>query len=115
MVTGLKVMTLADKHKLDAMEFFLIRVTFSIYSGWVTAATIVGTAIMFKSWGMSNDDSKRSANAWTWMEFMMFFDEETWGCVIMFVALAIYNVASWRQLNPMFGCVYIWASGAILK
>jgi len=91
------IMKIIDTHtpKLNWTEFILIRVTFSLYAGWVTAATIIGFFILFKTWGAS-DPLTKSKRAWDFAGWLMFMDEEAWGCVIICVALVFYSVWSWR-------------------
>jgi hypothetical protein len=111
---GLKILGIVDKPRFNWTEFVLIRTTFSIYAGWVTVASILSTLMLLKTWGMSDADAK-SKEAWDFMDFMMFMSEEAWGCVIICFALIFFNVISWGHKNPMYGCVFIWASGAILS
>ena len=72
---------------------------------------------MLKSWGASDPASIRPKNekAWEFADVLMFMSEETWACVIIGIALIIYEVAAWSERNPVFGAVFIWALGAILN
>ena len=40
-----------------SLDYWLMRVVFSIYTGWVTAATILNVSFVFKiSFGLDTDD-----------------------------------------------------------
>lgn len=88
----------ANRTKLEigSPEFIGLRVGFSIYSGWVSAAFIINVASYLK------------------MEYGMMEDESYWACVILYVALAIYVLVSFIEKNPVFGCVYVWVLLAIM-
>jgi hypothetical protein len=95
LVTDIIIMMKALRAKnLSVIEFLTLRVGFSIYSGWVTAATIINTTIILKSVGME-------AN------------EETWGVIILWVALVVYTLASFNERNFAYGAVFIWVLLAI--
>ena len=47
-VTCLYIMMLANRAKLAEIEMVCIRVVFSVYSGWVTAATIINITGVFQ-------------------------------------------------------------------
>lgn len=74
-----------------------MRGTFSLYAGWLTAATILNTTIVLRSYGVSGGD----------------VEEENTTIVILWVAFAIYNAAAWAEWNPLFGSVFIWVIMAI--
>lgn len=111
--TLLKILAIVDKAKLNITEFILMRVTFSIYAGWVTAATTVGFTIIFKTWGLTDPETK-NIRAWDFLSFLMFMSEEAWDIVFMCAVLVFYNVVAWRNQNPIYGCLFLWAFGAIL-
>jgi len=56
LVTNIVMMTISDREEVWWPEILFIRAPFSIYTGWVTAATILNTTYMLKSWGMADDD-----------------------------------------------------------
>ena len=70
-----------------------------MYAGWVTVATILNTTLLLKSFGVADPNIP--------------IDEETSTCIILWVALIIYNVATYLERNPLFGGIYIWAIFAI--
>lgn len=52
LTTALTNMIIADQMEVWWPEVFLVRIPWSIYSGWLIAATLLSTSSMFKSWGM---------------------------------------------------------------
>ena len=98
-VTCLWIMILASRAKLEDIEITCIRVVFSIYAGWVTAAVILNITGVLQSYGMNDPNAGLS--------------EVTWGVIVIFVALFIYILASYREKNPLFGALYIWVLLAI--
>jgi len=76
----------------NCIEFLTIRIAFSIYSGWVTAATILNVSIALKSAGL--DDSV--------------IDEASCTIAILYIAWVIYLLISLKYKNPVYSAVYIW-------
>lgn len=74
-----------------------MRGTFSLYAGWLTAATILNTSIVFRAYGLKGSD----------------IEEENLTIVILWVAFAIYNARSYMDWNPLYGSVFIWVIMAI--
>ena len=99
LVTQLYIMQKAVRAKINTMEFISLRCGFTIYTGWLTAATILNAAIFLKSVGMVDPSAGLS--------------ETTWVCVILYIALIIYIVTSFMERNPLFGAIYIWVLFAI--
>ena len=95
LVTAIIILWHALRTKLNAVEFITLRVGFSIYAGWVTAASIVSASIAFKSLGLNTN-------------------EETWTLIILIVALLIYTAYSSLERNFVFGAMYIWVLVAIM-
>jgi len=81
-------------NKLTATEMIGFRFGMSIYSGWLSTATILGAAIMLKTWGCSY------ANGW---------NEAAWTVTMLWIAFAIYCLNTFLNRDPLFGAVYIWA------
>lgn len=48
LVTCIWILMLSTRNKVNTFEFITLRCGFSIYSGWVTAATILNIAIVLK-------------------------------------------------------------------
>ena len=90
----------STRNETNWIEWIAIRGGFSIYSGWVTAATILNVTYMIKSWGFNETDVE-------WL------DEEIATIVIAWVAFVIYNLATYIERNPMYGAVFIWVITAI--
>jgi len=94
LVTALIMGKRAVNNKLTVPEMIGFRFGMSIYSGWLSTATILGAAIMLKTWGWS------SANG----------DNEVIPTIVMlWVAFVIYCVNTFLNRDPLFGGVYIWA------
>lgn len=64
----------------------------SVYSGWLSAATILNTSIVLKHSGI--------ADGW---------NEELWAVIILWVAVAIYGVNSFLNNDPVYAGVFVWA------
>jgi len=91
--TCLHLMLLVSQNKLNLAEFIFLRVGISIYTGWVTAATILNAAFVLINTGMNVDKG---------------FNEEGWSKAILIVAFILYNIVMYLELNPLFGAVYVW-------
>ena len=87
------------EYKVNIVEFIALRIGFSLYTGWVTAATILNVSFFLNSVGMKNPNAG--------------FDETTWVVIIFYIALVIYILASFVERNPLYGAVYIWVLFAI--
>ena len=101
------------------LEVLMVRLPFSVYSGWVTGATILNTLYMLKSFGMSDKkmvDSSKNAGAgwWDWAQPLMFINEESWTIITLWAVEIFFEVISWWERNPVWGSVFTWASSAIL-
>jgi len=99
LVTQIFIMQKTTRAKVNIVEFVTLRMGFTIYTGWVTAATILNTTFFLKSVGMKDPSAGLS--------------ETTWVVVIFYVALVIYILASFMERNPLYGGVYIWVLMAI--
>jgi hypothetical protein len=82
---------------LNWTEYITLKVGFSIYAGWVTAATILNACFSLKTSGIADPD----------------YDEEAIGVKILWVAFIVYVAATVSEKNPYFGLVFIWATLAI--
>ena len=89
----------STRTKVNTCEWIIIRCGFTMYAGWVTAATILNAAWLLKSFGVADPNIP--------------IDEETTTVIILWIALVIYNVATYRERNPLFGGVFIWVIFAI--
>ena len=99
LVTCFMMMRLSGRSKVNAFEFVGMRCGFSMYTGWVTAATFLNVTFMLKSFGV----------------FPIVPDgaEETWTILNMWVAFVIYNFIQGFERNPLYGGVFIWVLFAI--
>jgi len=89
----------STRSKVNVVEFISLRIGFTLYTGWVTAATILNVSFFLKSVGMKEGSAG--------------FSESVWTCVILWVAFVIYCTATIVERNPLFGCVYFWVVSAI--
>lgn len=92
-------MKLSLRNKVNWIEWIGLRAGFSLYSGWVTAASIVNVSIYLRSVGLKEPDIAIS--------------EETASIIIVWVAYAIYNAVIYYEKNPLFGLVLSWVAVAI--
>lgn len=83
----------------NKVEIITLRIGFSLYTGWVTAHSIVNVAFFLKAVGMKDQNAG--------------FSETTWCIIILYVALVIFILASLMERNPLYGAVYIWVLFAI--
>jgi len=94
----------------------MVRLPFSVYSGWVTGAMVLNTFYMLKSWGMHDDYKFDTSRVWwEWLQPMMFIDEEDWTIVALWAVGVFYEVVAWWERNPVWGSVFTWATSAILS
>lgn len=77
-------------------RLFLFDVAFSVYSGWVTLATILNVSILITALGF---DGGNGADEWT--------------AVMLCIAAVINIVVGLKKDDPCFPSVYIWGSLAI--
>jgi len=99
LVSQIYIMQISLRNKLNNWEFVGLRLGFSIYTGWVTAATILNICFFLKSIGF------RDPSAW--------LSENDWCPVILWVALAIYWLCTYNERNPVYGVVFLWVVSAI--
>jgi len=93
-ITQIYMMQKSTRAKINTIEFISIRCGITIYTGWVTAATILGVTYVLQCFGMDTNES-------------------TWAVNILYIALFIYVLASFMERNPLYGAVYIWVLIAI--
>ena len=77
-----------------------LRIGFTIYSAWLTAATILGFSIALKASGV--DDAA-----------LGFGFEEQFSIVLLWVSMGVYIATSWWLKNPLFAAIFFWPLGAI--
>jgi hypothetical protein len=113
------LMVISQRYESWWLEVLMVRLPFSVYSGWVTGATVLNTLYMLKSWGMSDSPKlgpgkNGGAGWWQWASDMMFLSEEEWTIVTLWAVEVFFEIISWWERNPVWGSVFTWASSAIL-
>lgn len=111
------MMVITDHNEVWWPEILFVRAPITLYTGWITAATILNTSYMLKSWGMADDlFDATGLDHLTWGKWMTFgIDEIFWAMLIIGVANVIYGTVSWVERNPLYGAVWIWALSAIIE
>lgn len=87
---------ITTRNLLSVTEIIGLRIAFSIYGGWLTAATILNFSIILKDLGVSDESED------------MALSEEYWTGLMLWVAFVVYIAATLIERNPLFGAVYIW-------
>lgn len=118
-LTNTALMVIAQRNESWWLEVLLVRLPFSVYSGWVTGATVLNTSYMLKSWGMADNPYRirplsQLAPIWDWAHPLMFISEEEWTVVALWMVEVFFEIVSWWERNPAWGSVFTWASTAIL-
>ena len=90
------IMMISTRNKLSWTEVIGLRAAFSIYGGWLTAATILNFSIILKDLGMSDESEN------------MVLTEEFWTGLMLWIAFAVYLTATLTENNPLFGAIYVW-------
>jgi len=103
LTTNFMILQKSLKSSVNWIEWITLRGGYSIYSGWVTAATILNVTYMLKYFGLS-DPILDGAVAVT---------EEKITVIILYVAFAIYTAVSYIDRNPAYGSVFEWVIVAI--
>jgi len=98
LITCFMMMRKSVRAKVNTIEFIGMRCGFSMYTGWVTAATFLNVTFMLKGFGFFKEPTGA---------------EETWTIVNMWVAFVIYNFIQGFERNPLYGGVFIWVLFAI--
>lgn len=95
LATALYMMMVSTRAEINGWDWVFVRSWLSIYSGWLTAATILNVVLMLKFFGVEDPDL-------TWL------NEEQLSIGLLWVALVIYNLAAYIELNPLFGGIFLW-------
>ena len=98
LASALFAMVMSLRMQVNGWEWSFIRGGFSLYSGWLTAATILNITAMLTFFGFTGFD---------------WYSEEAITITILYVAGLIYNLASYIELNPLYGAVFVWVVVAI--
>lgn len=98
LATLLSAVTALHSAKMSRGEYWLVRVPFSVYLGWIAVATI--------------------ANVTTWLVGIGWsgfgFAETTWTILILAVGTVIALLHGYAKRDPFFVAVFVWAFGGIL-
>jgi len=100
LATNVYVMGLATSTTNTIWEWIGLRGGFSVYAGWVTAATILNVTYLLKSLGLQNGN-------------LAGLSEEQVTVGVVWVAFMIYNLVAWTERNPLYGSIFIWVILAI--
>jgi hypothetical protein len=93
------MMFVSVREQVNGWEMAFIRGGLTIYTGWLTSATILNfTAMLKDTFGFSEFE---------------WYSEENITITILYVAFFIYELASYTELNPLYGAVYIWVAVAV--
>jgi hypothetical protein len=101
LTSNIWILTQASSTTLNLTEVLSLRTGFSIYSGWVTAATILNVSFLLKALGLKDPN------------IMYGFTEEKLTELVLWVAFVIYNLFAYSQRNPLYGSIFIWVTLAI--
>ena len=99
LATAVYMMMVSTRQVVNWWEAVFIRGGMTIYSGWLTTATILNIVIALKFLGVKDPDIP--------------ITEEITSIILLYVAAIIYNLASYIELNPLYGAVFIWVVYAI--
>lgn len=84
---------------IDSNTSLLIRFPFSLYTGWITVATIANISVLQSAWGLN--DAGLSAVQWTWLKLA--------------IAGAIGAIVISQTRNAVFLAVIAWAAFGIFS
>jgi len=99
LATQIFIMRHSTRSKVNIPEFIGLRIGFTIYSVWVTAATILNVTFFLKSLGFEEPNAG--------------FTEHVWTVIVLWVALVIYWACTFVERNPLYGFVLFWVISAI--
>jgi len=98
LATALLIMYHQSFVSLTVIEFIGLRCGFSLYAGWLLAASILGVGHMTKSLGM------RKENGW---------NEVRQTTIVIWIACGVYMACGFWFRNPLFGAVYMHVLNAL--
>ena len=94
--TALYMMFAADRSSNNWIELITMRGGFSIYAGWLTAATILNVSFAMRWLGIQGPISN------------LVISEENLGILKIWLAFAVYEFISYFDRNPVYGGVFVW-------
>ncbi len=88
-----------SRQHASRVEFWAVHITFSIYLGWITVATIANatTVLDFLGWG-----------GWG-------IAASTWAVVMLVIATLVGGLVILRRKDPVYGLVLVWAFVGIAR
>ena len=113
--TNTYMMVISQRFETWWLENLVMRIPFSLYSGWVTCATVLNTFYLAASLGM-RDTPKVDINR-KWIEgldFMMFISEEAWTSIALWTVFFMVEIVAYWERNPLWGSVFSWAVAGII-
>lgn len=80
LVSTVYMMMMSTRTSVNVWEWIFIRAGMSIYSGWLTAATILTASTTLQKLGMMDPN-------------IIYGNEQQWTVLTLWIALAVYTVA----------------------
>ena len=90
--TALLISKEVNAAELNWIETIGLKWGTSLYSGWLSVATILNTGFVLKGSGISED-----------------WDEGIWSVIMLWVAMMIYCAKAFLEEDPIYAAVYVWA------
>ena len=100
LITAVLIMNIGTSNKVTGWNFAGLRVGFSMYAGWLTAATILNTCMSLRTAGFNEAE-------------MSGLDESVHAVIILITAEVIYMLAGFSYRNPIMSSIYIYVLTAI--
>lgn len=100
LVVLIKITAVTNNSRLRWEHSFSARLTFSIYFGWITVATVANASALFVQQGFRGG---------------VIFDEQGWTIAILIVAAAIGITTVLVRSSVAYGLVLVWAYWGILS
>jgi hypothetical protein len=94
----ISISIILKRQRLSNAEYFLVKVPFSVYFGWITVATIANITTQLVDWG--------------WNGFGM--SNQVWTIIVLAAGLAIGISTILSNRDWAYGLVLIWAYAGIL-
>ena len=92
LTTALLISKEANAAELNWIETIGLKWGTSLYSGWLSVATVLNTSFLLKESGITED-----------------WNEAGWSIAMMWVAAAIYSAKAYLEEDPVYAAVYVWA------
>ncbi len=99
LMLGILVTLIQIFRSIDSQTSLLIKIPFSLYTGWIAVATIANISVLQTAWSLN--DSGLSAVQWTWLKLA--------------IVGAIGAIVIGRTRNTVFLAVIAWAAFGIFS